>query len=85
MIRRLGRWSQADARFQVDVIGHPAIGNDLPAASVNRGNQFCGESLGVPFVVKQFPTSGTNRDDMVDHVFVLKSWRARHRLFLQAD
>ena len=49
----------------VNVIGHPAIGDDPPAASVNLGNQSFGESFVVLFVVKQFPTSIAAGDDMV--------------------
>jgi hypothetical protein len=62
----------------VDMIGHPTIGQDDPAASLNLILKSLGESFVMSGVVKQRPSSITACDDVVVRASELDPRWPRH-------
>ena len=63
----------------MDVIGHPAVGEDIPTAPGDLVLQSCGETFVGTGIVEQRSPSVTARNAVVVRPGKLDSWRTRHR------
>ena len=63
---------------RVDMIRHPAIGQDNPTASLNFILEPFGEALVVSRVVEQLSTTVSAGDDVIVGASELNSWWSRH-------
>ena len=60
------------------MVGHPAMGKHDPSAAINFFGQTASETFLVAVVVKDFPTSITPGDDVIDGTGVLKPRQTWH-------
>lgn len=63
----------------MNVVGHPAIGDDAPTASIDLIDKPLRESIIMSLVVKQFSPSVTSGNNVIDRILVPQAWKARHQ------
>ena len=62
----------------MNVIGHPAIADDLPPRSQHLNLQPFGESFVVALVMEKCPSTITTGDDVINRTGELDSWFSSH-------